>query len=180
MTLFRSILIIVLFVASPSFAGDKAENRFVLTPVIGDVLSIAPPGNPAGGGVQGALSTLKQDRPVGNFRTDIISGEDIFWALSQLTSPGDFVDLAAVNGEFNTRFGSINETHRPTVILLSQAPSFFEQGIVMVAIGEGVISGGTRRFRRAEGTSSLYLKFEVNPATFEAVVVAGSFLFDLN
>ena len=169
----------LLLASSNVFAGPSDRTfRLVLTPDADQELLIVPPGMPAGGGFTSTLTTLKKSRETGTFTTDIVSGELIFDVLGQLLSTGQAVSVDAVNGTFETDFGTIFDTHQPTIIPLNEPPTKYANGIVMVAVADGEITGGTRLFRRAKGRTTLYLKFEVNPATFEALVRTGTFMFE--
>ena len=172
---------LIAVLSMPAFAGDHGKKRFVFMPGAGDALEIVPPGSPAGGGFHSNLYTLRGGYKIGSFTTDIISGDIIFDVLAQLTFPGAIVDVDQVAGSFQTAFGKITDIHKPTVIVLNEPTSILSGGLVMVAVAEGTITGGTGIFTGSSGTTSLYLRFEVNPAdNFATAVVSGSFVFDLH
>ena len=83
-------------------------------------------------------------------------------------------------GVFRTRWGSLIDEHAATLAVVPEAPVTPGFDVVVVATATGVITGGTRRYRRASGTSDLYLKMEVDFDTFSAKALEGSFVFRLN
>ena len=183
LTNFRIAILATLIavLSTPAFAGDHGKKRFAFMPGAGDALAIVPPGSPAGGGFQSDLYTLRGGYKIGSFTTDIVSGDIIFNVLGQLTYPGAIVDVDQVSGTFQTVFGSITDVHKPTVIVLNEPTSILSDGLVMVAVAEGTITGGSGLFSGSTGSTSLYLRFEVNPAdNFATAVVSRSFVFDLD
>lgn len=162
--------------------GDDEAGlyRFVLTPKAGEELVILGPSAAGGGGLNGNVYSLKRERPAGQFTTDIKSGEIIYnILLAMVAGPaGTYQSAGSVQGVFETPFGNIIDLHSPTIFSIDEEPKVPGR-LVMVATAEGEITGGTMIFRRASGTTSLYLKFEVDPVTLTAYAVAGSFMFTL-
>jgi hypothetical protein len=162
---------------------EEKSYRFVLTPKYADALNIVLPGNQGGGGFTSNLYTLKKGQLTGTFATNITSGELITNVLGALlVGPGAYVSVGCVRGVFETPYGTIVDRHSPTIFVTDETPKIFTSGgLVMVAVAEGDIdvTGGTMAFGHASGRTSLYLKFEVDPATFTAVARTGSFMFDI-
>ena len=180
---FLPFVALLAMIATPAAEADDRIKRFALAPGTGDALTIVDEGSPAGGGFSSGLYTMRGGFGVGSFTTDIISGEIIDNVLGQLAvgGPGTMVQVEAVTGTFQTAFGTIFDVHKPTVIVLNEPTSILSSGLVMVAVAEGTITGGSGIFKRISGASSLYLRFEVDPANnFETAVVSGSFTFTLD
>ena len=179
-----SLLAIFLLTATAAaYADGKGRTfRMVVTPEAGKPLFVVPGAVPTAGGFSSTLITLAKKRQTGSFTTDIISDEfpqGIFDVLGTVLS-GMPVTVGAVRGVFETDFGTIVDEHQPTVIALDEPPTIFSNGIVMIATADGRITGGTRVFRNASGTSTLYIKFEVGfgPEGQQAVVRSGTFMFE--
>lgn len=184
----RSIIICVLTVLMtmlPASSGLAQESnttfRIALMPKSGQPLGIVPPNEfGVGGGFKSNLYTLKKEHLTGEFTTNILSATNIGAVLGGLTSPGAYVSVDSVEGRFNTSFGTIVDMHSPTIVVLHEDPTLFDYGLVMVAVAQGQIVDGTMAFKDATGTTSLYLKFEVDGVTKETVIIAGSFVIEID
>lgn len=165
-----------------AYAGNDEALRLMLTPRSGDALNINLPGNPGEGGFTGPIYTVEEEMEVGSFTTDIITCTcvNIFDLLTNYL-PSGIAIAEEVAGQFELKNGTIFDRHRATVIVLPEPPVTLGYDVVVAAIGDGVITDGTGKYKNASGITSLYLKMEVdldggNPAR----AMAGSFLFDFD
>jgi len=170
----------LLALATGALANDDSSDPILFLPRAGDTIDLNFPGNPAGGGFTGDLYRLRGRRSVGSFTTDIVSGELIFDVLGQLAAGQTFVTAGLVQSSFETRRGTIYEQHSPTLVNTEVPPTTPGYDRVVVVFAAGVVTGGTRGFTDATGTSSLYLKIEVDDQGMPAIVQAGTFLFAID
>ena len=168
--------------ATGARAEEGPSERILFIPRVGDTLNLIFPGNPGGGGFNGPIYKLNVEKSVGSFTSDILTpGESIFAVLGAIASGVPLVKVDMVRGSFETRRGIIEDQHSPTLVNTAEMSTTPGYDRVVVIFAEGIVTGGTRGFHDATGTSSLYLKIEVNDSgMLPAIVQAGAFLFTLD
>lgn len=174
-----SITVVFVAIPYPSDANG-GKPRLMFLPKSGDVLGINFPGSPGGGGFTGAIYDLKKEKLLGSFTTDIdMCACTIFDVLFELLSTGESV-VESVNGRFDVNNGTIFDNHSATLVVIPEVATTPGYEFVVVAVAQGEITGGTQDYGGATGTTSLYLKMEVDAqGLLPALAISGSFLFDL-
>lgn len=152
----------------------------------GLVLPVPDPNNPQNFiGTSGDMHTITDGHLIGSFQTAIQNGPSLLDVLQGLVANGS-AQVEPVNGNFNLPDGTIADTHSATLILSEEA-SKFGLPFVVVVFAEGNIDGsGTGRYQGRTGQSSLFLKFEFDPAGFKSeppvlpIFHTGHFIFEFD
>ena len=166
-------------------AWAVAENGHTVEAVAlpGEALSLNLPSASGGGGFIGgtyAQNGSSAPRELGTFTTDIQSGTTIFAVLGQVMSTGS-ATAADVHGAFDLDGGTLNDLHDAHLQVVAEAPPSAGYEVVVVATAQGVIDGGTGRYKKASGTSDLYLKIEIDAqSVLPPRAIEGTFEFILD
>ncbi len=172
-----------LLVAGSAAASGGGADRLLLLPKVGSVLMVNPPVT-GGGGFIGDLQRLRRDKVIGSFTTNILSEGTIFDLIEAVAMGATFLQAGLVEGSFETRRGTIYDQHTATLVSLDPAlvaPVTPGYDKVVTVFADGVVTGGTRGFYDATGTSSLFLQIELDfDGGAPPILRAGTFLFTLD
>ena len=181
-----AIAVLLLGMATPSTLQTEnpgfQKNRLVLLVEEGETIFLVPPELPIG--TSGPISKEKFG-PIGTFESGLLSGEPLVPVLIEVFTTGSAI-AGPLGSVFSLPEGQIEEEHTAWLTISPEEPRFAaefgalpEELAVVIVTTEGVITGGTRRFRNAAGTSKLYLKIEV-PKNLSALPIAraGQFVLE--